>query len=262
MVNPPFVKKPTVNSRGKSGRVKTAIIKDLRGTIAHLKTKIKWYQEKVRQEKKIKNSRYTKTKLKEKVADVREDKNRIIYNERKKVDRRDANVQELRNQLAERKRCVRAKDRTIDELKHKIEKQKLTLNKVRGSKRRKKKVFIYKKLTKEQQRYKDIADKGIDTSTYNLYTNSFRLARFAEENKMSVSLLGIMLQLEIENSCTTKELRCGTRAILNKGVREGLLSVQPTGATKHYFLTVKGKEITDSLRKYIKRRKDFIWDKK
>lgn len=252
-------------SRGKSGRQKDIIIKELRETIKQLKVQRRLRKQTTKRVREEKNQRVTKEVVHEKLSILRRQKNRKIFREYRRALRKQhrlgrqedrlKRIRELEKQL-EKERT--ANQTLLEREKARADKFKAALYRTRGLKRAKRYITIPAKLSAEEKRLKSIANKGIDVASYNVYVNSFRLVNFAKDNRITSDLLACMLQIELEGSVTIHSLRTGSRGILNRGVGQELLSVQPVGATKHYYLTVLGMEKVLELKKYIKRRKDFI----
>lgn len=245
------------NSKGKSGREKSLMIKEKNLQITKLKKRIKELLAKLKVERTEKNSRLTKELANQKINELRTDKNKVLRNQRIKTKVRENRLEELIQLVKDLKTEVSVKDKRLVYLERRIEHFKNTINKVRGAKRRKKYIKLEPKLSVEARRLKSIAENGIDVASYNVYVNTFRLVNFSKQNNLTVDLLSVMLQIDLEGSVITQQLKCGTRQTLNKGVKLGLLAIQQVKATKSYYLTVKGKEIVLNLKKYIKRRKDL-----
>lgn len=248
-------------SRGKSGKEKSIIIAELREIIKRLRGEIKKRKATTRRVRDEKNRRLKKEVLEEKISDLRKYKNTRIFNEKRRTRRRELRLAKQQDRLKiirELEKQLIEKDKLLEKEKCRSEKFKQTINRIRGSKRRKRIIKTPVRLSAEEKRIRDIANKGIDVASYNVYVNSFRLVNFAKANHITVDLLSIMLQIELEGSVYALSLKTGTRSILNRGVAQGLLAIQSVGATKHYFLTTHGMDKVLELKKYIKRRKDFI----
>lgn len=240
-----------IYSRGKSGKVKSEIIKENNLTIYTLKQRIKALQktrDNIREEK---NNRYTEEEFESKKSEIRLDKNKKLVNLKSKVVRRDNLVDEARETVEELSLIIKTKDREIVKLTKVIETKCEKIKEVSLRKRKVKYVYRDKPLSAEAKRLNKVLDGGITDAKYKFFVNTIKIINFAKNKRITPDLLAVMLQIEMEQSLMVKDMKTGTRSILNTGVRLEYISYQLANGIKHYYLTNKGTETVKEFKGFV-----------
>lgn len=241
----------SVSSRGKSGKVKSEIIKQKNLTIYMLEARIAGFKRTIENLREEKNSRLTPKQVAVKKSEIREQKNRKLTNLKQKVARRDSIVEIREKTVEELSLIVKQNEKEILRLVKLIETKSAKIQEI--SQRKRKKIYKYrdKPLSAEAKRLNKILDGGITDAKYNFFVNTIKIVKFAKDKRITPDLLSVILQVEMESSLMVKDMKVGTRSILNTGVRLEYINYQLANGIKHYYLTNKGTEIVKEFRNFV-----------
>lgn len=233
--------------RGKSSRDLKLIVADVRDCLTHQLVRINKLKyviiclRKLDKTKQLANQKNrTLTKIKEK----------NVLN--RKLGRREEKIEDLESELTNLEQQIKQQDKEIAKLNREVDKKEEKIAEVRTRKARGWTKTVKIPLSEEAKRIERIASNGASKQAIQNLEYVSRTANFLKERQLPLNLFEVITRTEVLGNVKTKDVGV-TYRILNKLVEDGYLnsSNELKGASKYWYITLKGKELIKDYRNYL-----------
>lgn len=235
-----------IKARGKSSREKTAMIAELRADVRNQSKRADSWKARWKETKQelIKTSKRLLFAL-NRIQKHRNDKDNL----KDKVKRRDLKEESLEQEIKELELTIKQKERELVQLEREKDKKG---EKIKEISLRKRKVIVKKvpaPIPAEVKKLQRIAEKGLTERLAGNLEYIIRTANFLKEQNVSLDHFSILTQTELIGNVKSSDVNVNYR-VLNKLTELGYLNSSQglKGASKYWYLSLKGKKLMEDYR--------------